>query len=175
MLPSQCFELCNFSWVKNHLARALLENESGEYHLGMSATVSDCIFCKIVNGAIPARKIYEDEDFLSFLDIFPASRGHALVIPKAHHQDIQEISEDLYGQLALRAKRVSDILLQKLTPEGVTVFQMNKHAGWQSVFHIHFHVIPRWAGDGLRNPWIITPGEDSELNELHQLIGVHSA
>jgi histidine triad (HIT) family protein len=135
--------------------------------------MSDCLFCKIIAGDISARKIYEDEEFLSFLDIFPANRGHALVIPKSHHQDIQAISEELYGKLALRVKRVSDILTEKLSPDGVTVFQMNKSAGWQSVFHIHFHVIPRWDGDDLHKPWSIAPGVESELEELQQLIGLH--
>jgi histidine triad (HIT) family protein len=135
--------------------------------------MNDCLFCKIIAGDIPARKIYEDDEFLSFLDIFPANRGHSLVIPKAHHQDIQSIPEELYAGLALRAKRVADILTQKLSPEGVTIFQMNKSAGWQSVFHIHFHVIPRWGADSLHKPWSIAPGVESELESVQQIIGFH--
>ena len=135
--------------------------------------MSECLFCKIVAGEIPARKIYEDNDFLAFLDIFPASKGHTLVIPKSHHQDIEQIPEEIYGGLALRVKRVSNILSQRLSPDGFTVFQMNKSAGWQSVFHIHFHLIPRWDGDRLHKPWDLAPGVESELDELHEIIGLH--
>ncbi|CAB4337756.1 unannotated protein [freshwater metagenome] len=135
--------------------------------------MNDCLFCKVITGDIPARKIYEDDEFLSFLDIFPANRGHSLVIPKTHHRDIQSIPEELYAGLALRAKRVADILTQKLSPEGVTIFQMNKSAGWQSVFHIHFHVIPRWEADSLHKPWSIVPGVESELESVQQIIGFH--
>lgn len=136
-------------------------------------TSSDCLFCKIITGDIPARKVYEDDRFLAFLDIFPAGRGHTLVIPKSHHQDIEAIPEELYGDLAVRVKRVADILAQRLAADGVTVFQMNKSAGWQSVFHIHFHVIPRWDEDNLSKPWSISPAIDSELEDLQQIIGIH--
>ena len=135
--------------------------------------MNDCLFCTIISGDIPARKIYEDDEFLSFLDIFPANYGQSLVIPKAHHQDIESIPEELYAGLALRAKRVADILSEKLSPEGVTIFQMNKSAGWQSVFHIHFHVIPRWEADSLHKPWSIAPGVESELESVQQIIGFH--
>lgn len=130
----------------------------------------DCIFCKIVAGDIPAKKIFEDSEFLSFLDIFPASRGHSLVIPKEHHQDIHAIPSELYGKLAVRTKMVSDFLMEKLASEGTTIFQMNREAGWQSVFHIHMHVIPRWSGDELMKPWEIKPADGEELDRLHRLI-----
>lgn len=135
--------------------------------------MNDCLFCKIVAGSIPSRKIYEDDQFFAFLDIFPASRGHTLVIPKSHHQDIEAIPESLYGDLGIRVKRVADILSERLSTDGVTIFQMNKSAGWQSVFHIHFHVVPRWAGDTLNKPWELAPAVDSELADLQQIIGIH--
>jgi histidine triad (HIT) family protein len=136
----------------------------------MSAATNDCIFCKIIAGEIPSKRIYEDEEFLAFLDIFPASRGHSLVIPKKHHEDIHTISAGLYGQLATSAKKVADILQQKLGSEGTTIFQMNRKAGWQTVFHIHMHVIPRWSGDSLHKPWDIAPADESELAVLHKLL-----
>ncbi len=136
----------------------------------MSAAINDCIFCKIIAGEIPSKRIYEDEEFLAFLDIFPASRGHSLVIPKKHHEDIHTISADLYGQLATSAKKVADILQRKLGSEGTTIFQMNREAGWQTVFHIHMHVIPRWSGDSLPKPWDIAPADESELAVLHKLL-----
>lgn len=132
--------------------------------------MSDCIFCKIVAGEIPAKKIYEDSDFLSFLDIFPSSRGHSLVIPKEHHEDIHATPRELYGELAARVKVVADLLMEKLGSEGTTIFQMNREAGWQSVFHIHMHVIPRWSDDNLVKPWEIRPADAAELDRLHRLI-----
>lgn len=132
--------------------------------------MSDCIFCKIVAGEIPSHRVFEDENFLAFLDIFPAGRGHTLVIPKEHHVDIHSIPTSLYGQLAETAKNVADLLLGKLGSEGTTIMQMNREAGWQSVFHAHIHVIPRWSGDSLQKPWEIAPANMSELSELQRLI-----
>jgi histidine triad (HIT) family protein len=132
--------------------------------------MNDCLFCKIVAGEIPSRRIFEDDDFIAFLDIFPASKGHTLVIPKEHHADIHSIPADAYGQLAARAKTVADLLMDKLKSQGTTIFQMNREAGWQTVFHLHMHVIPRWEGDGLHKPWDIAPAVDSELEELQNLL-----
>lgn len=132
--------------------------------------MSDCIFCKIVSGEIPSKKIYEDADFLSFLDIFPAGRGHSLVIPKEHHQDIHSVPSEVYAGLASVAKKIADHLQSRLDSEGTTIFQMNRESGWQTVFHIHMHVIPRWKDDSLHKPWDIAPANGDELAELHQLI-----
>ena len=133
-------------------------------------TMNDCLFCKIVAGEIPSKKIFEDDNFYAFLDIFPAGRGHSLVIPKAHHADIHAISADQYGALAATAKMVADLLHARLNSEGTTIFQMNRESGWQTVFHIHMHVIPRWKGDSLHKPWDIAPAQESDLLELQRLI-----
>jgi histidine triad (HIT) family protein len=132
--------------------------------------MSDCIFCKIIEGEIPSKKVFENENFLAFLDIFPAGRGHTLVIPKEHHADIHAISAESYGALAATAKGVADLLMSKLNSEGMTIFQMNRESGWQTVFHIHMHVIPRWEGDNLHKPWDIAPANEMELQELHRLL-----
>ncbi len=132
--------------------------------------MSECLFCKIVEGQIPSRRIFEDDEFIAFLDIFPANRGHSLVIPKAHHVDIHDIPADLYGKLASRAKVVADLLMEKLGSQGTTIFQMNREAGWQTVFHLHMHVIPRWEDDKLHKPWDIAPAADSDLEELQKLL-----
>ena len=132
--------------------------------------MSDCIFCKIVAGDILSKKIYEDEAHLAFLDIFPASRGHSLVIPKAHHVDIHSITAVEYGALASAAKIVADLLQEKLGSEGTTIMQMNREAGWQTVFHAHIHVIPRWSEDSLHKPWDIAPASESTLEEIHDSI-----
>ena len=132
--------------------------------------MSDCIFCKIISGDIPSKKVFEDENFYAFLDIFPAGRGHSLVIPKAHHADIHSIPADVYGGLASAAKKVADLLASKLNSEGSTIFQMNRESGWQTVFHIHMHVIPRWNGDKLHKPWDIEEADEAELASLHSLL-----
>lgn len=136
----------------------------------MSTMDGDCIFCKIVSADIPAKKIYEDDQYVAFLDIFPANRGHSLVIPKDHYLDIHEMPAEVYGGLAATAKKVADLLQEKLGSEGTTIFQMNKEAGWQTVFHVHMHVIPRWIGDGLHKPWDIAPADNGELEALHTLL-----
>jgi histidine triad (HIT) family protein len=132
--------------------------------------MGDCIFCKIVAGEIPSKKIYEDSDHIAFLDIFPASKGHSLVIPKNHHADIHELSAQAYGAMASVAKKVADLLHIRLQSEGTTIMQMNREAGWQTVFHAHMHVIPRWSKDALRKPWDITPAQESDLAELQKLL-----
>lgn len=130
----------------------------------------DCIFCKIVVGEIPSKKIYEDDSHIAFLDIFPASRGHSLVIPKLHRADIHELTGDEYGAMASAAKKVADLLHQKLNSEGTTIMQMNREAGWQTVFHAHIHVIPRWSGDALHKPWEINPVDSHTLLDIHAQI-----
>lgn len=132
--------------------------------------MSNCIFCKIVSGDIPSNKVFEDDDFVAFLDIFPAGKGHTLVIPKAHHVDIHSIPAELYGELAVTAKAIADLLHAKLGSEGTTIMQMNREAGWQSVFHAHMHVIPRWSGDSLHKPWDIAPANSDELAALQRLL-----
>jgi len=132
--------------------------------------MSECIFCNIVAGEIPSKKIFEDEQFFAFLDIFPAGRGHTLVIPKAHFADIHSIPAELYGGVAAAAKKVADLLQEKLGSEGTSIFQMNREAGWQTVFHAHIHVVPRWSGDALHKPWDIAPADSAELDELQKLL-----
>ena len=114
--------------------------------------------------------IYEDDNHLAFLDIFPASKGHSLVIPKSHHQDIHSMDRETYGAIARVAKDVADLLHERLGSEGTTIMQMNREAGWQTVFHAHMHVIPRWMGDALHKPWDIAPADDAELSALQQLL-----
>ena len=132
--------------------------------------MSECIFCGIVGGAIPSRKVLETDSCLAFLDIFPANRGHTLVIPKRHVLDIHEADADTYADVAATAKKVADILQSKLNSEGTTIFQMSREAGWQTVFHLHMHVIPRWSNDGLHKPWDIAPGNEAELDQVLQQI-----
>ena len=132
--------------------------------------MSDCIFCGIVAGTIPSKKVLETDTCLAFLDIFPANRGHTLVIPKKHVLDIHDADAQTYADVAATAKRAADLLQISLNSEGTTIFQMSKEAGWQTVFHLHMHVIPRWSGDALHKPWDITPATDAELDEVLRYI-----
>ena len=150
----------------NHRVRRLRAQESTLY----SDAMSECIFCKIVEGSLPSLKVFENDDCYAFLDIFPAGRGHTLVIPKKHVRDIHEADALTYSKVAAAAKDVADLLAAKLGSEGTTVFQMSREAGWQTVFHLHMHVIPRWKDDGLHKPWDIAPADDADLREVLQQI-----
>ena len=150
----------------NHRVRRLRAQESTLY----SDAMSECIFCKIVEGSLPSHKVFENDHCFAFLDIFPAGRGHTLVIPKTHVRDIHEADALTYSKVAAAAKDVADLLAAKLGSEGTTVFQMSREAGWQTVFHLHMHVIPRWKDDGLHKPWDIAPADDADLREVLQQI-----
>jgi len=123
----------------------------------------DCIFCKIVAGELPATVIASDERALALMDINPATRGHALVIPRAHAQDIGDIgAEDLAATIAL-AQRIAVRARRKLGADGVNLIHSAGSAAWQTVFHFHIHVIPRYAGDPLVLPWVPAPGDAAEI------------
>ena len=125
--------------------------------------MADCIFCKIVAGELPAAVVGSDERVLAFLDINPATRGHTLVIPRAHVEDIHEIdSEDLAAATAL-AQRIAGRVRERLGADGVNLLHSSGSAAWQTVFHFHIHVIPRYLGDPLRLPWVPAPGDPSEI------------
>jgi histidine triad (HIT) family protein len=132
--------------------------------------MSGCIFCAIVEGNIPSRKVFENELCYAFLDIFPANRGHTLVIPKVHSLDIHDTDSATYGAVASTAKEVADLIQEKLQSDGTTIFQMSREAGWQTVFHLHMHVIPRWHGDKLHKPWDIAAATEEDLNTTALLL-----
>ena len=127
----------------------------------------ECIFCHIVEGLSPARVLLENEHCLALLDIAPAGKGHTLVIPKKHSVDILDTPSEALSEVMRMTKQVSQLLFTKLKPDGLSLFQMNRKAGGQTVFHFHMHVIPRWRDDTLIDPWIETLAPDSELNEVH--------
>ncbi len=125
--------------------------------------VPECIFCRIAAGELPATVIAESERALAFMDISPATRGHALVIPRAHSQDIHDIAgEDLAATVAL-AQRVADRATGPLGAAGVNLMHSAGRAAWQTVFHFHIHVIPRYEGDPLALPWVPRPGDPAEI------------
>jgi histidine triad (HIT) family protein len=112
----------------------------------------DCIFCKIVAGELPSTKIYEDERTVAFMDIAPWTRGHALVIPREHSTDLGEIAPDDLAAVALTAQTIAERQKERLGAEGVNLLNCYGAAAWQTVFHTHVHVIPRYAGDGMTVP-----------------------
>ncbi len=117
---------------------------------------SDCLFCKIVAGELPSTRVHEDERTIAIMDIFPATAGHVLVIPRAHATDMHDVNEFDLAACASVAKRLAGLAMTNLDAKGVTIMQSNGAAAWQTVFHYHVHVIPRYDGDPLVLPW--TPG-----------------
>jgi len=123
----------------------------------------DCLFCKIVAGEIPATVIAEDERTIAFMDINPATRGHALVIPRAHARDVHDIATDDLRAVAATAQTVAARVIERLGAAGVNLLNSNGAAAWQTVFHFHMHVIPRYDGDPLRLPWVPASGDMAEI------------
>ncbi|MBW2062576.1 MAG: HIT family protein [Deltaproteobacteria bacterium] len=111
--------------------------------------MEDCIFCKIVAHEIPSTDVYEDDQFLAFMDINPLARGHCLLIPKAHHQDIFTIPEDLLRDLISAAQRLARAVKTGLKADGVYIWQANGRAASQLIPHFHIHCLPRWDDDRL--------------------------
>ncbi len=109
--------------------------------------MNDCVFCKIVQGEIPSRKIYEDADCIAFLDINPANPGHCLVIPKNHSENIYDIPDDELKKIIIVAKKVAINIKEKLSVSGINIMQNNSRIAGQIVNHMHFHVIPRFEND----------------------------
>jgi histidine triad (HIT) family protein len=131
----------------------------------------DCIFCKIVAGEIPARIVDEDERTISFMDIAPATRGHALVIPRAHAVDLLSVEGEDLSAVALAAARLASRAKEHLGADGVNLLNSSGAAAWQTVFHFHVHVIPRYGGDPLRLPWVPSEGDPREIDAAAQELG----
>jgi histidine triad (HIT) family protein len=123
----------------------------------------DCLFCKIVAGEIPATIVAEDERTIAFMDINPATRGHALVVPREHAADVFAIDPADLQAVAASAQRIAQRAREKLGAAGVNLLNSSGAAAWQTVFHFHLHVIPRYDGDPLRLPWIPAPGDMDDI------------
>ena len=123
----------------------------------------NCLFCKIAAGDIPSTQVFEDERTLAFMDINPGTRGHLLVIPRAHSADLLEIGEEDLAACALTAQRMAQRVKERLGADGVNLVNSCGSDAWQTVFHFHIHVIPRYKGDPLRLPWQPAPGDRDEI------------
>ena len=130
----------------------------------------DCIFCKIATGEIPSKTIYEDEKYRVILDLGPATRGHALILPKNHYANLFELPEEDAKEVICLAKKMATIMKDKLGCDGFNLVQNNGEAAGQTVFHFHMHLIPRYENDGQEIGW--KPGSPSqdELEEIKKQI-----
>jgi len=132
--------------------------------------MSDCIFCSIAAGESPSLRVAESDLAMAFLDVNPATRGHSLVIPKRHADDIWDLSPEDGAAVWSLVQETAAKLRSKLSPDGMTLFQANRRAGWQDVFHFHVHVVPRWKSDPLIRPWESVPVDRSELDHVAAIL-----
>jgi histidine triad (HIT) family protein len=133
-------------------------------------SVSDCVFCKIVAGELPATKVYEDAQTIAFMDLGQVNPGHVIVAVKPHVENIYAISDELAAAVFRTAARVAKAVKTAMQPQGMTLLQANEAAGWQTVFHFHLHVLPRHADDGVTFSWPTKNPPREELNRLAEQI-----
>jgi histidine triad (HIT) family protein len=127
---------------------------------------SDCLFCGIVAGSIPSETIDSDERTIAFMDINPATPGHALVVPREHSADLLEIGEEDLTATVLAARRLSRRMKDILEADGIDLINACGAAAWQTVFHFHIHVVPRYEDDPLELPWVPAPGDSDEIARI---------
>ena len=127
---------------------------------------SDCLFCGIVAGDVPAQIVDSDEHTVAFMDINPATRGHALVVPRTHSVDLFDITDEDLERTTLAARRLARAVEAALEPDGYNLLNSCRPAGWQTVFHFHIHVIPRYDDDPLKLPWVPRAAEREEIEQV---------
>lgn len=131
--------------------------------------MTDCVFCKIISRDIPSEIVYEDADVVAFMDIRPVTRGHALVVPKKHSKDILETDETDLHKTIVAARKISAAIIRTVGAEAFTISTNRGEAAGQTVFHLHFHIIPRFAKDGLK-PWPHQASEPQTRKEIAEAI-----
>jgi len=130
----------------------------------------NCIFCKIVNGDIPSKMLYEDGEFKVILDLGPETKGHALILPKNHYRNLYELPDDMASKVMLLAKKMASQMTDKLECDGFNLVQNNGEAAGQTVFHFHLHLIPRYNEDGQTLGWKELQLTADELEEIKKII-----
>lgn len=130
----------------------------------------NCIFCKIANGEIPSKTIYEDEKFRVILDLGPATKGHALILPKDHYANLYELPEEMAGNVMKLAQKMATQITEKLGCEGFNLVQNNGDLAGQTVYHFHLHLIPRYRADGQTIGWKPQEVSQEELEEVRAQI-----
>lgn len=130
----------------------------------------NCIFCKIANGEIPSKALYEDEDFKVILDLAPATKGHALILPKNHFKNLYEVSDDIAAKVLPLAKKMATNMTEKLNCDGFNLVQNNNEIAGQTIYHFHMHLVPRYVDDGQK--LVMKPNEVSaeELDAIKEQI-----
>ena len=126
----------------------------------------DCLFCGIIDGSIPSQTIDSDEKTVAFMDIAPATPGHALVVPRAHSADLMEIEADDLTATILASQRLAKRMKDALGADGINLINACGAAAWQTVFHFHIHVIPRYEDDPLKLPWVPEEGDPDQIAEV---------
>jgi histidine triad (HIT) family protein len=133
-------------------------------------TDPDCVFCRIVAGAIPCFKLYEDGETLAFMDINPVHDGHCLVIPKAHYPTVFALPAEAFAAAGRTAIKIATAVNAALAPDGLNLLQSNGPGAAQSVPHFHLHILPRRMDDGLAVNWPLKPGEHARIAEIAERI-----
>ncbi|MBL7051246.1 HIT family protein [Candidatus Woesearchaeota archaeon] len=131
--------------------------------------VEECLFCKIVKGELPSSKIYEDENTLAFLDLFPVNKGHSLVISKEHYENIFDVPEEILSKISSVVKKVASAVKKGVNADGISIIQSNGKSAGQVIPHIHFHVMPRFKEDGLKL-WPQGKYDENEMEEYKNTI-----
>lgn len=130
----------------------------------------DCIFCKIANGEISSSTIFENDRFKAFFDLGPATKGHALIIPKAHFDNVYELDDDLASEVFVLARKLSIAMKDAFKADGFNIVQNNGALAGQSVFHFHMHLIPRYLNDNAIKFWKSGKTTSDELAKLQELV-----
>ncbi len=133
---------------------------------------SDCLFCGIVAGDVPAQIVDSDEHTVAFMDINPATKGHALVVPREHSADLMEISDEDLARTMDAARRLARRMDEVLEPDGFNVLNSCRPAAWQTVFHFHIHVVPRYFEDPLALPWVPRSGDEDQIKAVAEKLSV---
>lgn len=128
--------------------------------------MENCIFCRIIGGEIPSSTVYEDDDFKVIMDISPAAKGHTIILTKKHFANLLELEDKVAEKGLIVAKKVATAMKEQLGCDGINLLQNNGEAAGQSVFHLHFHIIPRYKDDNVKLPWVPVKYEEGEAMEL---------
>jgi histidine triad (HIT) family protein len=132
--------------------------------------MNDCVFCKIIKGEIPSTDIYEDEVVKVFLNINPASRGHLLVIPKEHFENVLDCPDEILSHIIKISKKIAKLAKEKLGADAINIANNSGKEAGQEVFHLHFHVVPRYKGDGMKLDFINKKDLNDDLEDIKNII-----
>ena len=130
----------------------------------------DCIFCKLANGVFPTNSIYEDDTFNVILDVGPATKGHALILPKEHYDNLYELPDETAGKAMILARKLGAEMVKRLNADGLNVVQNNGETAGQTVMHYHLHLIPRYKNDGQHILWQPSEPSKEELEETRDIL-----